>query len=453
MFNTATRIANHKKKPRAKALRCERIAEVSRYRHAQALFLLSALATALTASSGQAEWQPHMLKVGDGQGGRIEVPAQIQRIRYPGPGNEVTLPFGIVEMDNGELAMTVTATPKDVSTTAYGVPRYTAIGFSKDGGNTWFDWRHLEIWAAQLSYLGEGNLTTADHAFRYFSSDYGRTWPVKIPEQLCSCGKQFGHFDREGYAAVDYDAKGNAVKIFSLGFHYEAGDGDWPAGHATGRVRSSIDGGRTWQNEVAPPEWKVDVEYKGETHKRGVSEGTIVRAANGDLVAALRVDMHPAYYPPAGNDNFEGLAVSISKDDGKTWSEMNHLFTAGRHHQRIDLMPNGALVMTLIVRDDIRGAVHTGTSKDLTTDKVGADALVSLDNGATWNLDRRITLHEFSNLIPFPNTCVGRIGSVALKDGSVLSAHGSVVKGSVGTWLIKWDPSTVMAMPATPPRK
>ena len=37
MFHTATRIANHKKKPRAKALRYEKIAEVSRYRHAQAL--------------------------------------------------------------------------------------------------------------------------------------------------------------------------------------------------------------------------------------------------------------------------------------------------------------------------------------------------------------------------------------------------------------------------------
>lgn len=424
---------------------------IVRCRQALAGFLL--FATTLAASFVQAQWRPHTLKVGNGQGGQIEVPAQIQRIQYPGPGNEVTLPFGIVEMDNGEIAMTVTATPINVSTTAYRLPRYTGIGFSKDGGDTWFDWRHLEVWAAQLSYLGEGKLTTADHAFRYFSSDYGRTWPVKIPEQLCSCGHIYGDFDREGYAAVDYDANGNAIKMFSLGFHYEAGDGQWPSGHATGRVRSSIDGGRTWQNEVAPPEWKVDVEYEGATHKRGVSEGTLVRAANGDLVAALRVDMHPAYYPPVGNDNFEGLAVSISKDDGKTWSEMNHLFPAGRHHQRIDLMPNGALVMTMIVRDDVRGTVTTGTSADLTTDKIGADALLSLDNGLTWNLDRRITLHEISNPIPFPNTAVGRIGAVALSDGTVISAYGSIVAGDEGTTLIKWDPSAVMPMPATPPGK
>ena len=45
-------------------------------------------------------------------------------------------------------------------------------------------------------------------------------------------------------------------------------------------------------------------------------------------------------------------------------------------------------------------------------------------------------------------------GAVALSDGTVISAHGSIVEGVCwGTVLIKWDPSTVMPMPATPPRK
>ncbi|HCN09649.1 MAG TPA: hypothetical protein DIT01_17115 [Lentisphaeria bacterium] len=78
---------------------------VSRYRYALAGFLLVALATPLTASSAQAQWQPHTIKVGDGHVGQVQVPAQIQAVKFP--GCDVTLPFGIVAMDNGELAMLV----------------------------------------------------------------------------------------------------------------------------------------------------------------------------------------------------------------------------------------------------------------------------------------------------------------------------------------------------------
>jgi len=75
---------------------------VSRYRYGLAGFLLVALATPLTASSAQDQWQPHTIKVGDGQ---VQVPAQIQSVKFP--GCDVSLPFGIVAMDNGELAMLV----------------------------------------------------------------------------------------------------------------------------------------------------------------------------------------------------------------------------------------------------------------------------------------------------------------------------------------------------------
>jgi len=395
---------------------------IARYRHFLASFLLSV--TALAASSGQAQWQPHQIKVGDGQGGQVLVPAQIQSPKFP--GSDTTLPFGLVEMDNGEVAMSV-----GVKT---GATTFSGMAFSADQGATWPEWQSMPASENLLTYLGGIKLSTAGITIQSFSFDYGRTWPVQVGNQLANDGLTF---ITEGNEAVDYDANGNQSKITSVGFHYEPGHGVWPGGDATGFVRSSTNGGVDWQNEVAPPQWKFDAEFGGTTYTRGVSEGSIVRAANGDLVAALRTDMLPEYFLPGPfNDHVEGLAISISKDDGQTWSEMNHLYSAGRHHSHLNRLPNGALVLTMINRLDIR----TGLLPD--TDQVGFDALVSFDNGLTWDVNRRVTLHEITNPLSFPNTVVGHTGAAALGDGSMLAAYGQSADIGGTPVLVKWDPST-----------
>lgn len=413
---------------------------ITRYRHVLAVFLLLALAT----SSAEAQWQPHTIKVGDGQGGQVEKSAQINLVKVP--GYDITLPYGLVQMDNGELAMTVRAWAG--SPTAPLETRVSMIGFSKDGGNSWYDWRNISdsAWVAPLGYLGGGTLTTASTGMRNWSYDYGRSFHPSDaqPEQPNTNGDPFGMFGREGNEWVDYDANGNAAKILSFGGRLnDTVEKELLIDATTGYFRTSTDGGHTWQNEVQPPQWTFDVEYKGKTYPRGVSEGAVARAANGDVVAALRTDMHPAYYP-IGIDNFEGTAISISHDEGQTWSELNHLFVAGRHHCNLQRTKDGALVLTLILRDDIRGSI-TGTPADLTTKMVGADALVSLDNGQTWNLDRRVTLDEFPNPIPWPNTCVGHVAAAVLSDGSMISIYGSHAEGHDGAVMIKWDPDTALS--------
>ena len=398
---------------------------IARYQHALACLLLSA--TALAASSAQAQWQPHQIKVGDGQGGQILVPAQIQSPKFP--GSDVTLPYGLVEMGNGEVAMT--------SGVKTGTTTFSAIAFSGDQGATWPEWQSMPATENLLTYLGGGNLSTTGLTIRSFSSDYGRTWPVQIGNQRATDGEIF---ITEGNEAVEYGPNGNAVKITSFGAHFQEGHGTWPTGDTTGFVRSSTDGGVTWQNEMAPPQWKFDVEYEGTTYTRGVSEGSIVRAANGDLVAALRTDMPPEYFLGLTgrpyNGNLGGLTISISKDDGLTWSELNHLYSAGRHHSHLNLMPNGALVLTMITRLDIR----TGLLPD--TDQVGSDALVSFDNGLTWDLSRRVTLDQITNPRAFPDTVVGHTGATALSDGSMLSMYGQSREVGGTPVLVKWDPST-----------
>ena len=75
----------------------------------------------------------------------------------------------------------------------------------------------------------------------------------------------------------------------------------------------------------------------------------MVRAGNGDLVAAHRTDMPEKFVerdPETGQvlralDLYEGLGVSISRDEGRTWSTVKKLYDWGRHHFGMVVLPNG----------------------------------------------------------------------------------------------------------------
>jgi hypothetical protein len=45
--------------------------------------------------------------------------------------------------------------------------------------------------------------------------------------------------------------------------------------------------------------------------------------------------MHPRYFNQPAVDHYEGTGVSISKDDGRTWSPVNVLNDAGRLHANL----------------------------------------------------------------------------------------------------------------------
>ncbi|MFM8581750.1 MAG: sialidase family protein, partial [Planctomycetaceae bacterium] len=139
--------------------------------------------------------------------------------------------------------------------------------------------------------------------------------------------------------------------------------------------------------------------------------------------------------------SLEGTAISISKDDGKTWSDLKFLFEAGRHHANLQRLANGDLVCTLVVRDDIQaGKLNKG---ELTSHRRGCDALVSHDDGQTWNPERRYELDSFEFLRPdgyWVDGVCGHIGAVALNDGHMLAVYGNYRIGAV---LIKWQPGEV----------
>lgn len=412
------------------------ILPINRYTRAlwaSCLLLCSAL---FSAGVAQAEgWQEHSVHQGDGKGGSITRPALRQVLKHPDA--KFTMPFGLVRMDNGEIAILCSREKEQQK----GMMTYEPIiAFSKDDGATWSNFaivpgtkgrpQYLEsLGGGRLSFITE-ILNNTGKPQRIFSSDHGRTWTETIDHPLTKDGRSFGV---EGNAWIDRDEQGRAKAILELGWHYAPGKSH-PKDDATVVFRRSIDGGRTWIDETGPPQWKFTIEYKDKKWLRGVSEGGIVRAANGDLVAALRSDMPPQYFDGPHDDSLEGTAISISRDDGKTWSEMQFLFQAGRHHANLQRLPSGDLVCTLVVRDDIRDG-------KLASHRRGCDALVSRDHGRTWNLDRRYELDRFDYLREdgyWVDGKCGHIAAVALPDGHVLSAYGHYLLGA--SVLVKWKP-------------
>jgi hypothetical protein len=257
-----------------------------------------------------------------------------------------------------------------------GKGRDAAITFSDDRGANWSVPRYINTdvkgnhasGSLTLSYLGGGRLLTEHYA----SSDYGETWQA-LPKQ--------DH--REVWLPVLVDRDAMSGKVTRLAKTYWSPLRQWGTGitgpYAQGYLRFSYDEGRTWKDEVKPPEWLK------------VSEIGITRAKNGDIVAACRLDLNKRLDPTA-MDEYTGTGVSISKDNGRTWSNpfdpKSVLFEWGRTHMWLVAMPDGDLVMTYNVR---RGYPDAPNGHP----QFGIEAVVSHDNGKTWDLDHRYVLHHY----------------------------------------------------------
>jgi hypothetical protein len=110
------------------------------------LMLASAalLLIAVSASVSVAEnpgWRPHFIRVGDGEGGwkLREVECQILHAKQRG----WTCGFGVVQMDNGEIALLGTVDPGKSLWYGGGEGERAIIAFSKDRGDSWSDFREI----------------------------------------------------------------------------------------------------------------------------------------------------------------------------------------------------------------------------------------------------------------------------------------------------------------------
>lgn len=398
---------------------------------AGAMLADSALPTARADSSSG--FHRHSMRRGNGKGGWLAHTGEIQFLhRKQGAGIK---PFGIASLDNGEVILA--ASWDDGSSARSAADRERpALSFSRDNGSTWSEFEIIDGARGRpvmFTNMGKGRMffqtDLTNPIQQYFSTDYGRTWPERRVLQPPSIEGAFngidGYFGGEGNAIVD----GSRVGV--IGYTYKKGT-KFPDDPAVGMLRWSSDGGRTWSKELTPPQWFWPDTHEGKTYTRGVSEGSLVRAANGCLVAALRTDM-PYRFVGLHNDNMEGIAVSVSKDDGRTWSPLHMLYQGGRMHANLLRLPNGHLVMTYIVRQDYEGIRRVSYRR-------GCEALVSRDHGQTWNLDEKYVLDEFeySDGTPLSLAC-GHLSSTVLPDGQILTTYGNyLAKAAV---VIRWRPA------------
>lgn len=376
-------------------------------------------------------WKQGWVQQRDGKGGWTARSSQVQflhwdDIPYWSDEKQLVVPYGVAQMDNGEILL-AGAVGNEAS------EEKPIVATSADGGASWTGLRIVDDAASgrpmSLTYLGNGRVTFAagyeDRTVLFFSDDFGHTWPEHVPLPINDYGESF---TTEGNYLADRDANGVAERLAGFAVTGRRPT-DYPFGPFIGGVRWSEDGGRSWSEATSPEAWRWEAEWDGASHERGVSEGSLVRAHNGWIVAALRTDNHPRFFP-VPEDNYSGIGVSISQDDGATWSPIEFVHQAGRHHAHLLAMPDGTLVMTFAMRMDIRDG-------RLASYQRACCALTSRDNGLTWDTEREYLVHSFDfSDGTFKGYSCGHAYSTLLDDGAILSSYMNLP--SKGACLVKW---------------
>lgn len=357
------------------------------------------------------EWAQHTSRQLNGVAQEIRIPAKLQIVTEPW-NRVVAVPYLAYMAEKDRLLMLI----------GCDYPHRAMLIFSGDRGTTWSEPRFLHLdgrktpdagLSTGLTYLGNGKLMASEGAKHWRSDDFGDTW-TSGPNPPASNRAAWYEWDP---LLVDKDLKTGAVaRLMSF-----CSDNLQPDGHFQGYVRFSSNEGQTWTHEIKVPEMAA------------VNEAALIRAANGDIVAACRTDNPERFKNEI--DHYGGLGVAISKDNGSTWSKPDMLYEWGRHHASMVLLPKGDLVMTYVVR---KGYVDTPDGFP----QFGIEAVVSHDNGQTWDLDHRYILHAWagnrkglSENRPGPQawwaSCQAT-SSVLLPNGFILTAFGTGYRSQPG---------------------
>lgn len=345
----------------------------------------------------------HVVLQLDGERKPTSLPAEMQWISQPWNGENAQMPYLVYLPEKDRLLMLVES----------GQPIHSAFITSDDHGKTWSPRQWMSVDNAGrpsgvglgLTRLGDGNLVAflEDLKRLWSSSDYGKTWKANAATESGS----------ERYAwdplLVVRGAKGQVERV-AQGCWTPTGVpwGSPDAPYSQAYFRTSSDAGLTWSDAAKVPQWL------------GVNEVHLIIAGNGDWLAACRTD-YPQRFARLQFDHYGGLAVSISKDQGKTWSDLKWLYEWGRHHPSLVLLPNKDILMTYVVR-----LGYPNNAQGFP--QFGVEAILSRDNGQTWDFDHRYVLATWSGTLKDERSwfcSVQSTSTVLLPDGTLLTAFGT----------------------------
>ena len=321
----------------------------------------------------------------NGQASRVISPAQIQIITEPWDMGAVYYPYMVYIPEKDRLVLLL----------LWGQQTRTGISISDDGGATWSRPRSVGDGSGiGLSDLSGGNLVLKLADQYRFSHDCGETWANAIAAPDTEDGKTF---DEDSPFLVDRDAESGRVTRL------------WGTGKKPGLAclyRCSEDAGRTWGPCRHVPQWGC------------TGEIVLHRAGNGNIIAACRM-MLPQFEGKI--DHHSGLGISVSEDNGQTWSELDVLYAWGRHMSSMVTLANGDIVLTYVAR---MGYVDTDDGYP----QFGIEAVISRDHGWTWDLDHRYLLAVWKGNRKGRDGWLAspqRTATVLLPDGSLLTAFGT----------------------------
>ena len=353
---------------------------------------------------------------------------------------DMILPFSMAVLDDGSILL-LAAAQRNWQEGRPDAPKIQAFWTkSKDSGKTFSPLK--EIPGAHCRPSGLVNLGNGELYFRciqkenesfvcrnYFSEDYGETWHSRFVETPPDPTGRLAW--TEGDPWVDRDTQTGKVVTWETLYDTSGG---WPKKPTVSFIRRSVDKGLTFQYFIQPENWRKEEELDGMRYTRAVGEASLIRAANNHLVAALRTDIPVRFFKSLHDDSLCGLAVSISEDEGHSWSVPKVLYEAGRHHPSLVRLQDGRIVMSYVLRDEMEDGV-------LASYRRGCEAVISYDNGHTWDMERKYILDEFQYLQDdsyWVNGNCGHCCSVLAPDGMILTAYGNY--NNRGCTLIKWYP-------------
>lgn len=372
-------------------------------------------------------WQNHsIIQYRDHDSWR-EIPAYLYFIGGEWKYNNSQMPYLVYMPERNQILLAASVDKPEINAMAV---------FSSDMGRTWTkpQWIHTDESgnpnlgaATQLTYLGNGKLIIGTESQYWISRDFGKSWDMHSNVPKGSKGQVLYQWDP---MLVSVDKGNKTVQLLETRY-YQNGTFDTIDYFSQACVRYSNDEGKSWDSEIVVPQWQ------------GINEVVLCRAKNNNIVAACRTDNQKEFLGK-NCDQYSGLATSISTDGGQTWSELNHLYLWGRHHPHMLTMPNGDIVMTYVVRkgydDDELGRL-----------RFGIEAVVSRDNGKTWDIEHRYVLASNFSILKGDRDCWGSPQSttnVLLPDGYILTAFGTGVRNTpeqdlwlMDVALIKWKPN------------